>query len=213
VERLINAIKQQAAMMAAGQAMPRLGLVSSYDPDKYAAKVRIMPEDVETGWLPISSPWTGNSWGLFAPLTPGDQVIVLFEGGSLDAGIVIGRLYSNQQRPLAATPGEFWLVHKSGSALKFNNDGTVNLTTASDLNATVGGNANITVSGNIVSQATQWNHTGPLNVDGAITATGDVTVFKGLSSEFTMATVRTIYNGHTHVDPQGGSTQKPSQQI
>jgi len=217
MERLINAIKEQAAMMAAGQAMPRLGLVSSYDPDKYAAKVRVMPEDVETGWLPVASPWIGNSWGLFAPPTPGDQVVVLFEGGSLDAGVVIGRLYSNQQRPLGAVPGEFWLIHQSGSALKFNNDGTVDLTTSGDLNVTAGGN--------IVSQATVWNHTGPINVDGDLTATGtvtgdteivsggDVIMFSGLGSQFSMSNFRLTYNGHTHVDPQGGSTSAPTQTI
>jgi phage baseplate assembly protein gpV len=61
------------------------------------------------------------------PPSPGDQVLVLAQEGVADHGLIIGRAYSDVQPPPQAAPGEFWLVHKSGSAIKLSNDGTVNI--------------------------------------------------------------------------------------
>ena len=43
---------------------PRCGLVASFNPQTYCAKVMIQPENTLTGWLPILSSWVGPGWGL-----------------------------------------------------------------------------------------------------------------------------------------------------
>lgn len=53
--------------------------------------------------------------------------------------------------------------------------------------------------------AGEANIAGPLKVTGSVEATGDVQDANG-----TMQEMRTIYNGHTHSDPQGGTTGGPS---
>jgi hypothetical protein len=74
----------------------------SYNPADYCAKVQIEPEGAVTGWLPVLSPWVGNGWGLFAPVTPGDQVDVQFVDGDFTQGYVVPALL-HRQRAAAAT--------------------------------------------------------------------------------------------------------------
>lgn len=155
---LLNTMRGQASMALNGKTFVRLGLVDSVDPGNYSAKVRIQPEDVLTNWLPIASPWVGNGWGLFAPPTVGDMVEVQFPSGDPESGFISQRLYNDIDRPLNVPAGEFWLVHKSGSMLKFHADGSV------EIKANAG----------ITSSATSWAHTGNITVTGTLTATTDV---------------------------------------
>ena len=101
----------------------RIGVVSGYDPANYAAKVRIQPEDVETGWLPVATPWSGPGWGMFCPPSLDDVVDVHFQEGGKEAGFVCLRHFGDRFRPLPVPSGEFWLVHKSGSNFKFHDGG------------------------------------------------------------------------------------------
>lgn len=197
MQRLMNSMRAQAELAQSGRARVRVGLVSSYDPANYCAKVRLMPEDVETGWLPVTSPWAGNGWGMFAPPTPGDMVEVQFQEDSIEAGFVVGRFYSDSDRPLPAPSGEFWLVHQSGSLLKFHNGGTVELVAA----------------GTLTSSAPQWNHTGPVHITGDTTVTGNIVATGDISDHTnkSMAGMRAVYNGHSHPGDSGGTTGTPNQ--
>jgi phage baseplate assembly protein gpV len=125
MDRFLNAIKAQSSALDQMQAQPRFALVSSVDPDTYAARVLLQPEGVLTGWLPILSPWIGAGWGAVCAPTPGDQVLVLAQEGDAEHGVIVGRAFSDQARPPSAPAGELWLVHASGSFLKLQNDGTV----------------------------------------------------------------------------------------
>lgn len=156
MRHLMNAMTREAQRAADTTARARIGVVTSFDPNSYAAKVAIQPSGDETGWMPVASEWVGSGWGLFCPPTPGDQVLVEYQEGDFEAGIITCRLYSDQQRPLPAPAGEFWLVHKSGSLLKFHNDGGVELVAA----------------GTLTSSAPQWNHSGPVNITGNVVITG-----------------------------------------
>jgi hypothetical protein len=192
---LQNIFRREGARAAAQQSFARMATVTSYDPEHYAAKVKIQPENYETGFLPIATPWVGNGWGLFAPPSPGDVVDVHFqEGGKLAAYLSL-RFFGNSLIPVSVPSGEFRLIHQSGSTLAFRNDGSVELTAAADLN--------INVTGNVNGFATQWNLIGDLIVSGDIYDRG------GVSGS--IHTVRTVYNGHTHSDPQGGVTGAPNQ--
>jgi len=170
---------------AAAQAQCRMAIVDGYDPARHCAKVRVMPENALSGWLPILAVWSGNGWGLFAPVTPGEQVMVYFQEGSKEAGFIAGRLFSTSDAPLPVPSGEFWLVHQSGSFLKLHNDGSVQLNTAGNLNATVGGK--------LVASASEFDLTGNLVVSGNITASGAISDAKS-----SMQAMRGTYDGHTH---------------
>lgn len=214
MNNLLAVMRMQSLLAGNGRAVTRSGIVDSYDPGAYAARVRIQPEDVITGWLPILSPWVGNSWGLFAPPTIGDLVEVCYSEDDTDVGYLAQRFFSDADRPLPCPSGEFWLVHKSGSMLKFLNNGDVQVTTQRDLLATVGRDLAATtgrdlkaqVTRNIVTSAAQWNHSGPVNITGDVGVTGTVT-----------ASTDVIGGGkslktHTHggVLTGGGTTGPPS---
>lgn len=130
---LLNAMRLQSMLAGEGRISSRLATVISYDSKNHSAKVMIQPENVESGWLPIASQWVGNGWGIFAAPSPGDVVIVTFQEDDFTAGIITSRLFNDTSRPLDVASGELWLVHQSGSLLKFHNDGTVELTSAGAL--------------------------------------------------------------------------------
>ncbi|HTJ88870.1 MAG TPA: baseplate assembly protein [Acidocella sp.] len=131
---------------------PRCGLVSSFNPQTYCAKVLIQPENTLTGWLPILSFWVGPGWGCVAPLPLGVQVLVLPDRNDAQQGVISGVLYSDVDTPPnSAAAGEILLLHQSGSFVTLKNDGSV------DINAPAG-----------------LNITGNVKVTGTITASGDV---------------------------------------
>jgi len=146
IGRILNRVRGEAIAAAdAHRQHTRIGIVSGFDPVRYCAKVRLQPEppdqpagSTETGWLPVLALWGGNGWGLFCPPSPGDVVEVQFQEGGREAGIVLGRFFSTVTQPLPAPSGEFWLVHQSGSKLKFHNDGSVELAAATNLTITAG---------------------------------------------------------------------------
>ena len=214
MQQVRNQMALAAQMASSQRAECAVGTVTSYDPSIPAARVRIEPVDPDfpdnslTGWLPVASPWVGDGWGLDAPVSPGDQVEVKFFGGEIENGYISGRFFSDQVRPTGAKSGEFFLTHKSGSKLQFHNDGTVTLISA----------------GTLTSQASQWNHTGPMKVDGTLQVTqtitgqggmavsGDAGAGKSLAitgdTNFTgsvMANGKHIDNTHVHSNGNGGA--------
>ncbi|WP_316853454.1 phage baseplate assembly protein V [Ralstonia holmesii] len=160
-----------AEMAQSGKSHSKAGIVTSYDPGTASARVRLQPIDPDqpdnslTGWLPVCTPWVGNGWGLDAPVSIGDQVIVQFIDGEVENGFITCRLFSDAQRPTGAQSGEFFLTHESGSKLQFHNDGTVTLISA----------------GTLTSQAPQWNHTGPVQIDGTLLVKQTITGQAGMA--------------------------------
>ena len=194
MQDMLNIARREAQRVMARLAMPKTGIVTGYDPDNHCAKVQLQPENVETGWLPIRTPWAGNGWGMFCPPAPGDEVEVGFQEGGKQAGYIRLRAFGNRFRPLPVPSREFWLVHGSGSFLKFLNDGTVGLHAATA----------------ITSSAPIWNHTGDVHVDGEILATGDITDLDGTRG--TVGHIREVYDIHTH-PVSGPTTNVPNQQL
>ena len=137
---MMNGIKNQMRLEAervhGTQAKTRIGIVDGYDPSHYAVKVRIQPENILTGWLPLTSPWVGNGWGMYSPPSLGDIVDVHFQQNGPNAAFVVQKFFSNTVKPLSVPSGEFWIVHASGSKAKFHNDGTVELGAATTLRMT-----------------------------------------------------------------------------
>lgn len=147
MERFLNMVKARAGGLDGLAGVARFGLVTSFDPNTYAARVMIQPENILSGWLPVLSNWVGNGWGLVAPLTPGDQVLVLSQEAESEHGVIIGSVWSSVDKPLSVPSGELWLQHQSGSFIKLSNNGTIAMQ-ASQVTIT----GNLIVSGDISDQ-------------------------------------------------------------
>lgn len=229
---ITNAMRLQAARQSKVRRETEVGTVTSYDPSNYAVRVTLQVDGTLTGWMPLASPWIGNGWGMFAAPSIGDMVSVEFFGGALEAGFVEGRLFNDDDRPLAVPSGEFWLVHQSGSFLKFTDKGDVLVTCARDLSAvvgrnmsanvtgdlstTVGGDATANVTGSVSVTATAATITAPTTIDGDLTVNGAITGSSNITAAGdvadqggakTMAAMRTEYNAHKgHGTPGSGNT-------
>ncbi len=125
MDRFLNSLKGHSGAQDATGGQPRFGKVTSVDPARGTVRVRLEPENVLTGWLPVLSPWVGDGWGLGCPPSPGDQVFVLPQEGDAENGVVIGRAWSGTMTIPPTPVGELWLMHKSGSFLRLLNDGTI----------------------------------------------------------------------------------------
>ena len=200
MQRITNALVGEAQRSAGTKSLPRRGIVSAYDPSNYAAKVRIQPEDVETGWLPVGSVWVGNGWGLFCPPALGDEVDVHFQEGGKNAGYISLRFFGNVARPLEVPAGELWLVHSSGSRFKLTNDGKSALLDAEGCGFVFNADGTGTIIGDITIQ-------------GRLIVRDDISDHNG--TEGTLQDFRNTYDEHTHGGIQGGSgnTDVPNQQI
>ncbi len=90
--------------------------------------------------------------------------------------------------------------------------GSATVTVGEDLTASVSGDASLTIDGALTSSADSWAHTGPLDVDGTIHASGNVT------SDATITAATDVVGGgkhlktHTHggVTTGLGTTGAPS---
>jgi phage baseplate assembly protein gpV len=109
------------------------GYITSVDPINYMAKVMLQPAGVETGWLPIGTWYAGNGFGLVALPDLKTEVTVIFEMGDLNSGKILLSDFNKQDLPPASEPGEVIFKHKSGSILKFDIGGNVEVTPAGQL--------------------------------------------------------------------------------
>ena len=93
------------------------------DPDGMG-RIRVsLPEidggsDIQTDWLPVLSPFTGDQSGFFALPETDDIVGVLFMDNELQKGIVLGSLWNSTQLPPAS---------EENADGDFNDDGNNNL--------------------------------------------------------------------------------------
>jgi phage baseplate assembly protein gpV len=124
---LENLILTVIERWVAGRYSERHGIVTSYDPKHYLAKVTFQPEGQESGWLPIETGHIGQGYGIVIGLQPGqggvsaagvggqagsqssnqgDQVIVRFQEGDFESGKIVQRVHSDQDTPPQAQSGE-----------------------------------------------------------------------------------------------------------
>ena len=204
---LRNVMRLEAERAASRIALVRMGIVTGYDPDHYAAKVTLQPEGHPTGWLPITTPWVGNGWGWYAPPSIGDVVEVHFQEGDRESGFIVNRFFSAKTKPLSVPSGEAWLVHGSGSFIKLTNDGkaTVKDKAGSTVVLNGDGTGALTFAGGLTINAN-------VAVNGTVTATGDITDHSSTTNE-SVATMRSRYNAHVHpgVQTGGGNTGTTTQ--
>ena len=149
IEDIIRRVVDQALTR---RPKPRVGIVTSYDPNRYAAKVQLQPEGHESGWIPIDTGHIGSGFGIAVGLTPGDQVSIGYHEDDPDSPKVTGRLHSDQERPPVAQSGEV-VIQTSTSVLKIDKSGNITITS--------GGNMTISASGSIaLTSGGQLTHNG-----------------------------------------------------
>lgn len=158
-EKFINSIKMWANMSTQGTANTSLGIVNAFDPNNYQVQVLLHAATdsapaLQTGWIPLATPWSGNGWGMFCPAKTGDLILVYFQDGSLQNPIAGMRLYFDGAQPLNVPSGEFWLVHETGSYLKMTNDGKISVHSKSDMNLTSDTKINISAPTVTITQIT-----------------------------------------------------------
>ena len=144
MDAFLNLLRGHATQLDQAWAHPRIAVVTSVDSATFTARVTVQPEGVLSGWLPIAAPWVGSGWGMVCAPSPGDQVVVIWQEGDAEQGVIVGRLWSNATAPPNAPAGELWVVHQTGSFIKLHNDGS------------------------IASQSATWTHTGDLRVSGDV---------------------------------------------
>ena len=142
MRHILNAMRREAANVLGDVALPSSGIVTSYDPGKYAVRLALQPEGNLTGWIPLLTVWVGNGWGITCPPSIGDLVEVTFLNGDIDSGVAGMRMFNDADVPPSTPSGELWFVHKSGSFIKFHNDGSIEIQAAT------------------INSTGAWNHTG-----------------------------------------------------
>ena len=208
----------------------RMGKISAID---YAAgMVRVVyheKDDAVTRPIPlISSEY-------FMPEI-GDLVLVVHLSNGTEAGVVMGRPWSEKNKPtegaaglyrkeLARTPGEAFFRYKDGTltikAAKVVIDGHLEVTG----DAKVAGDVEITGKADVTGDVeTTGNLTagGDLTVSGGIAVTGDtkatgnvdvggnLEVAGGVTATGDVVAGSTSLTGHTHTESEGGTTSAPA---
>lgn len=119
----------------------------------YTVKVRLEPYQIETGWLPISSSYVGNGYGIvLPPPAEGNHVKVIFSMGDINSGFVVGSTYNNTTAPPQVNFGDAGIFHKSGSSIVMKNDGSIVITSKGGGSIVLdGSDKKVTINGN-----SQW---------------------------------------------------------
>ncbi len=194
---LINSMAATARQSLAGKNSIRQDIITAYDPVSYAVKVQLQPTGEETGWIPLSTPWAGNGWGLAAGPMIGAVAEGGFDSGLPGAGMSEGQFYNDADRCPGPPSGEFWLVHQSGTLLKFLNNGEVLLSAKEKL--TYNAPAHHFTGGDVC-------------IDENLTVAKDISDHNGRYGP--VHRIRTVYSGHTHLEKgQGNFTNPPQQQF
>ena len=185
-----NLIRREVAAAMTLRGRTRIGVVDSYDPANHAVKVRLQPENVLTGWIPVATLRSGSGAGVYFAPNINDQVLVEPTDGDSDGAICTLRLYSVVDPPLNVPAGQMLIQDDAGSLIRFDNagnltvaaaagnlslaasEGDISITAEGDLTVTVDGDLSADVGGNVSITAPQTSITGDLAVSGIITMGG-----------------------------------------
>lgn len=198
IDDFMNAARQRLGDDGTG---PRTGTITGYDPVNGVVKVAIQPEGRETNWIKLDCPGVGNGWGVQVGPQLGDEVTVSFESGDPNLGKVTARHTNSLNLPMPVPSGEIWMIHETGSLLKFNTDGTVTLHTVGAL----GVHSDVSIS----YDSPQHNFTGgPVTMDSTLTVT-DSTGIVVTGGDVKADTISLKNHRTSGVTPGGGTSSVP----
>lgn len=122
---ITNLIRREIDRAMHARPVPQWGLVKSYDPDTYAVKVELQPEQAMTEWMPLPVEHVGNGYGLLMAPEIDDLVLIGFTDGDRNAPFVMARAHNDEQKPPKLEAGEMLLMHKSKGYLKIDKDNVI----------------------------------------------------------------------------------------
>lgn len=145
-----------------------------------------------------------QQYGYTSNPPPDSECIVLPLGGRTGHGIIIATEHGNY-RLKNLKPGEVALYSDEGDSIVLKRGRIIEVTTQTfRINATTAIELNAPVITGNASTSVAFN-TPTVNASAAIVAQGEISDHGNKS----MSNMRTVYNGHTHLDPQGGSVNAP----
>ena len=183
MQALIEQIKRQAAAVASSIGTLRWGFVASVDPSRPAVRVRVMPEDVLTGWLPVLQNAAGAGISVVTVPQVGWQAAMMPDAGQAEHYVLLGFAHSDMQ-PLPQV------------AADINASGTTPLAPGETLLIGPDGGVFLRISGAVAFL------NGDLHVQGNIVATGDISDRADVRG--TVNALRDAYNEHGHPGVQRG---------
>ena len=157
MNELVNIVQQVAQKEGNTLLSTELGLVTAVFPhadegDSHnyqctiTLKNRTTPqgEPLELKQVPVAVPYMG----LTCIPNVQDLVLVQFIGGDINAPVITGRLYNDQDRPPVNNEHEFQLMHniKEGGTLKIDAEGVITLTSKSEENVLTVNDDKISIS-------------------------------------------------------------------
>lgn len=215
MNQMLNIMAIRSSMAQSAFSGTRQGVISAYDPKEYAIKVELQPTGEETGWIPLETPWAGNGFGFAAGPIIGAEVKVDFDSGSVGVGMAGGQFYNNEDRCPGPPSGELWIVHQSGSMLKFLNSGKVIIQDGAGTSINLNGDGTRTdnATGEVTSTASGgMTIVADVQNNGNFQSSGSIKDLNGAHGSIN--DIRTTYNGHAHHENGSGSnTNIPNQQI
>ena len=160
MDRMLNAMKRHVEAMVNAKAQPCFGIVVSVDPTRPAVRVRIQPDDVLTGWLPIAQSAAAGGWGVYAVPTPGMVALCIPDQGEAAHWVVNGFVHSDAAQPpkvasaigtggtlstgaTVGLPGEVMMTHASGSVIRMCADGSIYMRGPVNIDGTLRVNGNV----------------------------------------------------------------------
>lgn len=124
MEDHLNVIRREAERVDVRSTSWAVGVIDSYDKATHSAKVKLQPEGVVSGLLPLNSLAIGKSFGIHVAPKVGDPVLVHFHEGDREAGLIMGRFFTDAHQPVGIEEGEYLLKHEKGQQVFFKKDGT-----------------------------------------------------------------------------------------
>jgi uncharacterized protein involved in type VI secretion and phage assembly len=203
----------------AGRYSEKHGLVTSYDPKLHLAKVMFQPQGQESGWIPIETGHIGAGYGIATGLQPGDgkstgdQVVVRFQEGDVEAGKIVQRVHSDNDKPPEVQSGESMIYTRfqksdggsnsaqgaqggTGQQIYFKNDGSLTLTDGNGATIVCDGNGNVKITCKNLQ----------IDASGTITAIAGANIgLKGTNIEL-QATNQVGFDATVGVTAQGGGS-------
>lgn len=186
MQELLEAFAGRASAMDNMEGRPRFGIVASVEPSGPSVRVRIQPEDVLSGWLPILSPAGGDGAAVVVP-KPGWVAFLVPDLGDAGHGVVLGFVHTDGA-PLPSVP-------EAPGAGGVQSDESVPARSGEWIVRAFGSVIRMTPSGDIYMRPAS----GTVKIDGNLTVNGNVSDKIG-----SLDRLRTRYNAHIHTGPGSG---------
>ncbi len=147
VEALVNLVHREVVRVLDGRTRETAGIVDSYDPVTHSVKMKLQPEDILTGWMPLRQAQAGNGVGSHMAPSIGDHMSAAFHEDEREAGTVSGAFFNDISKPVSVEAGEWRYISPNGKAeFYFKKDGSFEVKDKSGASYKADGNGVVTVT-------------------------------------------------------------------